>query len=162
MNDHVEVSGDFLADYAKDYGCTNLQVEKYIKSNDPRMDYVFIKPENIEKQIPKLPEVIERDLFDYGIVIRKGEPETDLSVGTLDEVVPCSYTQIKKPDEGEEWYRSKYPNLPEDFYGIIARYTWGVPFTKKEVRNTVKKIKKGKDAPMGFSMVKGSFELDFS
>ena len=153
----------FFGEYAKDFGDTDLQVEKYIVADDPRMNYIFVKPENIETQKPKPPEVIARDLFDYGVVIKKGEEESIDSVGTLDTVVPISYSQIHKPEQGEEWYRAKYPDLPEDFYGIIARYTWGAPFTKKEVRNTAKKIKKKNktDVPQGFSMVKGNFELDF-
>ena len=152
----------FYGEYAKDFGDTDLQVEKYIVADDPRMNYIFIKPENIETQKPKPPEVIARELFDYGVVIKKGEDETEDSIGTLDEVVPISYAQIKKPEQGEEWYRAKYPALPEDFYGIIARYTWGAPFTKKEIKNTTKKIKKKKkEIPQGFSMVKGKFELSF-
>ena len=153
----------YYQEYAKDFGDTDLQVEKYICADDPRMNYTFIKPENIEKQKPKLPEVCPRDLFDYGIVRQKGEPETEDSVGTLDEVVPLSYAQIKKPEQGEEWYRAKYPDLPEDFYGIIARYTWGAPFTKKEIKNTCKKIKKKgkKELPQGYSVLKGKFELSF-
>ena len=132
-------------------------------ADDPRLNYTFIKPENIEKQKPKLPRIIERDLIDYGVVIKKGDPETEESVGTLDEVVPLSYAQIRDAHCGEEWYRAKYPNLPEEFYGIIARYTWGEPFTKKEIKNTTKKMKKNptKEAPQGFSMVKGKFELSF-
>jgi len=153
----------FFGEFAKDFGDTDLQVEKYVCADDPRMNYTFIKPENIEKQKPKLPEVIARDLFDYGVVIKKGEEETEDNTGSLDTVVPISYAQIKNPEQGEEWYRAKYPLLPEDFYGIIARYTWGAPFTKKEVKNTVKKIKKKKkEDTQGFSMVKGSFELDFN
>jgi len=153
----------FFTEYAKDFGDTDLQVEKYIVADDPRMNYTFIKPENIATQKPKLPEVIASELFDYGVVIKKGEEETDDNVGTLDTVVPISYSQIKNPLQGEEWYRGKYPDLPDDFYGIIARYTWGAPFTKKEVKNTAKKLKKKKkkDVPQGFSMVKGKFELDF-
>ena len=153
-----------FTEYAKDFGDTNLQVEKYICADDPRLNYTFIKPENIEKQIPKLPEITPRDAIDYGVIRTKGEPETDDSVGTLDEVIPISYSQIKKPEQGEEWYRAKYPDLPEDFYGIIARYTWGAPFTKKEIKNICKKIKKKgkKEVPQGYSMVKGQFELDFS
>ena len=145
----------------KDSGDTDLQVEKYIQADDERLNYTFIKPENIEKQKPKLPVLVDRDLFDYSVVIKKGEPETEDSVGTLDTITPISYTQIKNSEEGEEWYRSKYPELPEDFYGIIARYTWGTPFTKKEVKNTTKRIKKGKTVPQGFSMVRGKFEVGF-
>ena len=152
----------FYGEYAKDFGDTDLQVEKYIVADDPRMNYIFVKPENIETQKPKPPQVIARDLFDYGVVIKKGEEESIDSVGTLDTVVPISYAQIHKPEQGEEWYRAKYPDLPEEFYGIIARYTWGAPFTKKEIKNTTKKIKKKKkEIPQGFSMVKGKFELSF-
>ena len=157
--------GDFnsITDYAKDFGDTDLQVEKYIDATDPRMNYTFIKPENIATQKPKLPNYTPQSLFDYSVVRKKGEEETEDWVGTLDEVLPISYTQIKKSEEGEDWYREKYPNLPEDFYGIIARYTWGAPFTKKEIKNTTKKInKKGKEAPQGFSMVKGKYELSFN
>ena len=154
----------FYGEYAKDSGDTDLQVEKYICADDPRMNYIFVKPENIETQKPKAPEVIARDLFDYGVVIKKGEQEDEDNVGTLDTVVPISYAQIKNPLQGEEWYRAKYPDLPDEFYGIIARYTWGAPFTKKEVKNTVKKIKKKgkKEVPQGFSMVKGEFEINFN
>tara|TARA_R110000822_G_scaffold122149_1_gene256191 strand:- start:399 stop:896 length:498 start_codon:yes stop_codon:yes gene_type:complete len=153
----------FYGEYAKDFGDTDLQVEKYIVADDPRMNYIFIKPENIETQRPKPPEVIARELFDYGVVIKKGEEENIDSVGTLDTVVPISYAQINKSEQGEDWYRNKYPNLPEDFYGIIARYTWGVPFTKKEIKNTTKKIRKKKtEIPQGFSMIKGDFTVDLS
>jgi len=166
MSKLVEYEPDkskFYTEFAKDFGDTDLQVEKYVVADDPRMNYTFIKPENIATQKPKLPEVIARDLFDYGVVIKKGEEETDGSIGTLDTIVPISYAQINNPLQGEEWYRAKYPDLPDDFYGIIARYTWGAPFTKKEVKNTAKKLKKKKkkDVPQGFSMIKGKFELDF-
>tara|TARA_R110000751_G_scaffold69579_6_gene141260 strand:+ start:769 stop:1281 length:513 start_codon:yes stop_codon:yes gene_type:complete len=151
-----------FTEYTRDFGDTDLQVEKYICSDDPRMNYTFIKPENIEKQKPKLPQVIASELFDYSVVRKKGEEATEDWVGTLDEIIPISYSQIKKPEQGEEWYRAKYPELPDDFYGIIARYTWGAPFTKKEIKNTSKKVKKkGKSPPQGFSMVKGKYELSF-
>ena len=154
----------FYGEYAKDFGDSDLKVEKYICADDPRMNYTFIKPENIETQKPKLPHITERDLFDYGVIRKKGEPETEDSVGTLDEVIPISYAQIKQPEQGEEWYRAKYPDLPDDFYGIIARYTWGAPFTKKEIKNTCKKIRKKnkKEVPQGYSVLKGQFELDFN
>jgi hypothetical protein len=141
-----------------------VKVSKYIFTDDERLNYTFVKPEEIEKHKPRLPDLISRDLFDYGVVIKKGEEETEESVGTLDTVVPLSYASIKNTHDGEAWYRQKYPNLPEEFYGIIARYTWGVPFTKKEVKNTTKKIQrkgKGKEVPQGFSMVKGKFMVEF-
>ena len=79
-------------------------------------------------------------MIDYGIVVKKGEPETDDNVGTLDETRPLSYIGCISPEQGEMWYRTKYPDLPDDFYGIIARYTWGNPQTKKSIKNEVKKV----------------------
>lgn len=140
-----------------------VKVSKYIFTTDERINYTFVKPEEIENHAPRLPEMICRELFDYGVVIKKGEPETEDSVGTLDTAVPLSYATINNTHDGEDWYREKYPDLPDEFYGIIARYTWGVPFTKKEIKNTTKKInrKKTDKVPQGFSMVKGKFEVQF-
>ena len=42
----------------------------------------------------------------------------------------------------EEFYRQKHPNLPDEYYGVMARYSTGNPITKKEVKNSVKKVKK--------------------
>ena len=119
----------------------------YIACDDERMNYTFCKLDDVKKN-SRLPEVIGRELFDYGVVVKKGEPETEDSVGTLDQVLPISYASIKDPHEGEEWYRHKFPNLPEDFYGIIARYTWGEKFTKKSLKNEVKKAKKKPKKPL--------------
>ena len=135
----------------------------FICSNDERLNYSFGNTSDITED-PTCMVRIQRDQYDYGVIVKKGEEETDESVGTLDRCMPLSYTSIKDPKDGELWYREKYPTLPEDFYGIIARYTWGAPFTKKEIKNTCKKIKKKgkKEVPQGYSMVKGQFELDFS
>jgi hypothetical protein len=134
----------------------------YICATDNRLNYTFCKKEDIIEN-NNLPEVIDRSMIDYGIVVKKGEPETEDSVGTLDEVKPLSYTCIKSPEQGELWYRQKYPDLPEDFYGIIARYTWGQPQTKKSIKNEVKKVKKNprRPIPQGLSVVKGNFSVRF-
>ena len=134
----------------------------YIACNDERLNYTFCKKEDIDK-VNTLPDLIGREMFDYGVVIKKGEPETENNVGTLDEVAPISYATINNPVEGEEWYRHKFPNLPEEFYGIIARYTWGDKFTKKRLKNEIKKAKKKpkRPLPQGLTMMKGSFTLSF-
>lgn len=134
----------------------------YICATDNRLNYTFCKKEDIITN-NNLPEVIDRSMIDYGVVVKKGEPETDDSVGTLDEVKPLSYTCIKTAEQGELWYRQKYPDLPEDFYGIIARYTWGNPQTKKSIKNEVKKVKKNpkKPIPQGLSVMKGKFSVSF-
>ena len=63
----------------------------------------------------------------------------------------------------EEFYRQKHPNLPDEYFGIMARYSTGNPITKKEVKNTLKKVKKNsnKSYPVGFKVVTGDFVLDF-
>ena len=45
----------------------------------------------------------------------------------------------------------------------MARYSTGNPITKKEVKNTLKKVKKNsnKSYPVGFKVVTGDFVLDF-
>jgi hypothetical protein len=142
---------------------SNKEVPRtYIACNDERLNYTFCKKEDIDK-VNTLPDLIGREMFDYGVVIKKGEPETENSVGTLDEVAPISYATINNPVEGEEWYRHKFPNLPEEFYGIIARYTWGDKFTKKSLKNEIKKAKKKpkRPLPQGLTMMKGSFTLSF-
>ena len=134
----------------------------YICATDNRLNYTFCKKEDIESN-NNLPEVIERSMIDYGIVVKKGEPETIDSVGTLDEIKPLSYMCCKSQEQGEMWYRTKYPDLPEDFYGIIARYTWGNPQTKKSIKNEVKKVKKNprKPIPQGLSIMRGKFSVSF-
>ena len=137
----------------------------YIACNDERMNYTFCQKEDTQKE-STLPEVIGRELFDYGVVIRKGEEATDDWVGTLDTIAPITYANIKDPLEGEEFYRNKFPDLPEEFYGIIARYTWGDKFTKKALKNEIKKYdkkgkKKGKPLPQGLTMMRGKFSVSF-
>ena len=137
----------------------------YIACNDERLNYTFCKIEDKDKS-SSLPELIGRELFDYGVVIKKGNEATEELVGTLDTVVPISYAGIKDTVEGEAFYRNKFPDLPEDFYGIIARYTWGEKFTKKSLKNEIKQYerkgkKKGKPIPQGLTMLRGKFSVQF-
>tara|TARA_R110000744_G_scaffold74414_9_gene148657 strand:+ start:399 stop:872 length:474 start_codon:yes stop_codon:yes gene_type:complete len=134
----------------------------YICATDSRFNYTFCKEEDIIEN-NNLPEIIDRSMIDYGVVVKKGEEQTEGYVGSLDEVKPLSYTCCKTPEEGEMWYRIKFPNLPEDFYGIIARYTWGQPQTKKSIKQETKKVKKNprKPIPQGLSCIKKKFSLSF-
>ena len=143
---------------------TITEKKVYVLSNEPRLNYTFMKKDRVEKDPTEL-IITPREKFDYGVVVKKGEEETENSVGTLDETLPISYTSINNPQHGEEWYRRKYPNLPEDFYGVIARYTWGQPQTRKSVKNEKKKYekkkKKNQEPPQGLSILKGKFEVSF-
>ena len=65
-------------------------------------------------------------------------------------------------EDTEEWYRQKHPNLPEEYYGIMARYSTGQLLTKKEAKNAIKKSKKkGKEPPVGLQMRTGNFSVNF-
>ena len=134
----------------------------YISATDTRLNYTFCKVEDIMEK-NNLPDVLPRDKIDYGVVLKKGIEDNDNIIGTLDTIAPMSYAGITTPDNGELWYRETMPNLPEDFYGIIARYTWGQPQTKKSIKQETKKMKKNpkKPIPQGLSVMKGTFSLSF-
>ena len=53
--------------------------------------------------------------------------------------------------------------LPDEYYGVMARYSTGNPITKKEVKNSIKKVKKNskKQLPVGMSVATGNFTVDF-
>ena len=129
----------------------------YVVCNDDRLNYTFCKLDDVIEN-PSLPEIIGRELFDYGIVSKKGEEETEDSVGTLDTIVPISYAGIKTAEQGEDFYREKFPDLPEDFYGIISRYTWG---DKTEVESKVKEKTKKKKNIKGLTTQRGKFSVVF-
>ena len=57
----------------------------YICCNDERFNFVFTKKEDADEN-PVLPVVIEREKFDYGVIIKKGDKDNEEDVGTLDEV----------------------------------------------------------------------------
>jgi hypothetical protein len=62
----------------------------------------------------------------------------------------------------EAFYAAKFPRLPSEYHGILARYSSGNILTKKEIKNTIKKAnKKNKDLPVGFTIAKKDISLNF-
>ena len=140
---------------------TKKDIEKaqnvLFQSNDPRFNYSFHKEEDIEQLLENQEFILTMDKFDYGVVRNEGDEMT------LPEIIPYSLSSIKTLEEGEMWYQQKYPNLPDIYHGIMARYSFGELLTKKEIKNTIKKCKKkGKDLPVGMVFKEGNFKLDFS
>ena len=79
------------------------------------------------------------------------------------EGVPYSFLQITNEEDGIEWYREHYPKIPEELLPIIARYNWGEPITKKNVKNEKKKILKKADKEIkGLQMRTGNFQVTFN
>ena len=126
----------------------SVKVEKYIMADDNRLNYCFIKKEELENPNKDLKvewEEIDRDQIDYGVVIEKGEPETEESVGTLDKVVSGSMLSIKNEEDAIDWYRDKHPELPDGLAEIFAKYHFGEETTSKDKEERKAKSKKHKN-----------------
>ena len=130
----------------------------YIQSNDPRFNYGFHREADIEK-FEKQPDIINLAQYDYSFIREHG---TD---NKLPELISTSeLASFQNLEDMEEFYRQKHPKLPDEYYGIMARYSTGNPITKKEVKNSIKKVKKNpnKDLPVGLHVASGNFTVDFS
>ena len=131
-----------------------------IQSNDPRFNYNFNHPDDIDN-FEKLPDIIQLSQYDYSVVKDDGDE------ANLPALTPLSLlASTQSLEDMEEWYRQKYPRMPEEFHGIMARYSCGQTLTKKETKNAIKKYnkknkKKGLDPPVGLTMAKGNYSLSF-
>jgi len=129
-----------------------------INSNDDRLNYLFIKKEDVENKIYTPKEYLDKERIDYDVVVKKGEEETEDSLGTLDKTLPTSFFQVKSVEEGTEYYLTKNPDLPEDVAEIMSRYTFGDK-QEKPKEEPKKKTKKSKDK---LEVKHGKFVVDFS
>ena len=128
-----------------------------IQSNDPRFNFTLHQEEDID-EFQKLPEIIHCNQYDYSF---KKDDGDDTHLPTLTSFSLLASSQ--NIEDLEEWYRQKYPRLPEEYYGVMARYTTGQKITKKEAKNKIKKFKKNKDTepPVGFKVIQGNFKVEF-
>ena len=129
----------------------------YIQSNDPRFIYGFHQEDDIEA-FNKNPEVINLAQYDYSFVRSEGDDKN------LPELIPTSeLASFQNLEDMEEFYRQKHPDLPDEYFGIMARYSTGNPITKKEVKNSIKKVKKNpkKQLPVGLSVAHGEYTVSF-
>ena len=129
----------------------------FIQSNDPRFNYGFHREEDIEN-FNKTPEVINLSQYDYSFVRKEGDDKN------LPELISTTeLASFQNLEDMEEFYRQKHPNLPDEYYGVMARYSTGNPITKKEVKNSVKKNKKNpkKQLPVGLQVAQGNYTIDF-
>ena len=142
-----------------------VNIVKQVFSNDHRLNYTFIKKEELEDEErgTSTPMWLDKSLIDYDVVIKKAEDNDEYTcgMGELDKVVPASYCAIKSVEEGAMWYRHKYPTLPDEFYDIIARYTWGTPEDNKPPEPVKKPKKKNKKKANRFNIRRGKFHVDF-
>lgn len=129
----------------------------YIQSNDPRFNYGFHKEDDIQ-EFNKTPEVVNLAQYDYSFIRQDGDDKQ------LPELISTTeLASFQNLEDMEEFYRQKHPNLPDEYYGVMARYSTGNPITKKEVKNSIKKVKKNpkKQLPVGITMNRGDYTLSF-
>tara|TARA_R100001086_G_scaffold165385_2_gene89494 strand:- start:205 stop:639 length:435 start_codon:yes stop_codon:yes gene_type:complete len=127
-----------------------------IQSNDPSFNYAFLKGDDLQ-QFHQLPEVVGLNRYDYSF---KRDDGTDMKLPSL---TPTSLLMSKNNLEAtEEWYRQKYPNLPDEYHGIMARYSTGQLLTKKQIKQEIKKSeKKNRELPVGLQIAHGKFCLEW-
>ena len=131
-----------------------------ISSNDPRFDYHFVKDHTKLEEIlsdATVPIVIPQHKYDYSIKMNEG---TDAKLADL---CPLSLASCgSNLDDIESFYRAKFPRLPDEYHGILARYSTEQVLTKKDVKNSIKKAKKKNEAlPVGLSIAKMPIQIDF-
>tara|TARA_R100001086_G_C11730661_1_gene229587 strand:+ start:114 stop:560 length:447 start_codon:yes stop_codon:yes gene_type:complete len=131
-----------------------------IASNDYRFNYQFTKKqEKLEKMMEggEVPMMVPMHKYDYSLKIDEG---SDLE---LPKLCPLSLASCgNNLEDMEAFYAAKFPRLPSEYHGILARYSSGQQLTKKEVRNTIKKSKKkNTELPVGLSIAKKNISLSF-
>ena len=133
-----------------------------IQSNDPRFNYIVLKKDDIDN-FNETPEIIPLHKYDYSFKVDEGDE------AKLPKLTPASLAMSSTSLEDlEGWYAAKYPKLPNEYHGIMARYSSGQLLTKKQTKNTLKKSKKkNKDLPVGFKVYENikkeppNFTIDF-
>jgi len=144
-----------------------VKVEKYIVADDSRLNYCFVKKDELDNPNKDLKvewEEIDRNQIDYGVIVEKGEPETEDSVGTLDKTIPSSLLSVSNEEDAITWYKDTHPTLPDGMAEIFAKYHFGEKQEedKKERQDKLKKRRKKKKALNKLKVRQGKFKVDFN
>ena len=128
-----------------------------IASNDPSFNYQFVKSQDNIDNFHETPEIITMNRYDYSV--RKDDGD-DLHMPSL---VPLSLASSQHNlEDMEAFYAAKFPRLPSEYHGILARYSAGQSFTKKEVKNSIKKAaKKNQELPVGLTIARKEHTVHF-
>ena len=126
-------------------------------SNDNRFNYQFIKNQEYIDKFNETPDIIMMDRYDYSI---KQDDGSDTKLPTL---CPLSLASCQNNlEDMEAFYAAKFPRLPSEYHGILARYSSGELMTKKEVKNSIKKsTKKNTALPVGLNVARGNHIINF-
>lgn len=131
-----------------------------IAANDERFNFHFTKkPEQLENILEdaSTPVMIPMNKYDYSVKVDEGDDKH------LPNLCPLSLASCSNNLEDlEAFYAAKFPRLPNEYHGILARYSSGQLLTKKDVKNTLKKTRKrNKELPVGLTIAKKEIELQF-
>ena len=128
-----------------------------VTSNDNRFDYHFVKNQEDIDNFDQTPIIVTMDRYDYSIKTDEGN---DME---LPKLCPLSLASCQNNlEDMEAFYAAKFPRLPSEYHGILARYSSGNILTKKEIKNTIKRSqRKNKDLPVGFTIAKKDISLNF-
>jgi len=128
-----------------------------IAANDPMFSYTFTKNQDQIENFQEAPEIYTMERYNYSI---KQDEGSDTKLPTL---CPLSLAACAgNLADMEAFYAAKFPRLPNEYHGILARYSAGQTITKKEVKNSIKKAeKKGSDLPVGLTIARKEHVLKF-
>ena len=133
---------------------TNVIIES---RDDPRINFTFMKKDDI-LNFEKNPDILYTDCINYGIKVKDGDNTF------LDSIVPLDFFDIDNVEDGKRWFKEKYPNLPEEYWEIMAKYQFEEPFTRKQLKNAVKRLKKKgntKENLEGLKITRNKFIINF-
>ena len=128
-----------------------------VASNDHRFDYHFVKNQDDIDNFDQTPMIITMDRYDWSVKSDEGDSNN------LPTLCPLSLASCKgNLEDMEAFFAAKFPRLPCEYHGILARYSSGELITKKDVKNSIKKFKrKNKELPVGFTIASGIHTLNF-
>ena len=128
-----------------------------IRSNDSRFNYDFIPKEDIDN-FTETPEIVDLEQYDWSFKTDEGDD------WNLPSLTPASLIGTSKSlEDVEELYRRKFPNLPDEYHGVMARYSTNSLLTKKEIKNGIKKINKDPNKKIvGLTKTTGKYTLKFN
>lgn len=128
-------------------------------TEDPRCNYMC--GSKGEKDIGAT-ELIDVSKYDYQLGQPKSEDDSDDT--EEDKQKSISYLSVNSIEEGIDWYKTHFPKIPDELYPIMSRWNWGdlSTLTKKDIKNDVKRLKKGKKPKqMCLEIKTGKFKVDF-
>ncbi len=139
-------------------------------TDDAKANYLcgskgYEKDMNVKEDEITKTDITTIDKYDYCIEVdlRKNKDD-EIEYKEEDKRNSISFMSVNSIEEGIEWYRNNYPQMPEELLPLMARWNWGdLPtLTKKDIKNDNKRIKKGKKPKqMGLEIKTGKFKIDF-